>query len=143
MSGPGGQAILPGVAEARKARVVRATRAPRKELRLRRGHALLLVGAETGAHELDVRLAVLQPGTPPGPLHRHPGIEHAYYVVSGRARVRVDGTDHLLGAGDALFLPPGIVHGATNAGRTILHLLEIYSSSTVDFVEATAESPAK
>ena len=44
------------------------------------------------------------------PIHRHPwaGLE---YIAEGRVRYVVDGKDHVLNAGDFVYLPPNVPHG--------------------------------
>jgi quercetin dioxygenase-like cupin family protein len=50
------------------------------------------------------------------PRHSHPGEEVAY-VIEGKLEYRLDGQPPvILEAGDALFIPAGVVHAVTNLG---------------------------
>ena len=66
---------------------------------------------------------------PPGavaPRHRHPGEEIAF-VLSGSLEYRLDGRPPVtLHAGDALFIPDGAVHAATNVGSEAASELATY-----------------
>lgn len=49
--------------------------------------------------------------------HRHPG-EEIIYVLEGTWEYRLEGQSPVtLKAGDVLFIPAGVVHGAKNVGR--------------------------
>jgi quercetin dioxygenase-like cupin family protein len=67
-------------------------------------------------------------------LHWHP-IEAFYYVISGHATVRdIEGREHDVGPGTAIYAPPGI------AGA---HEWEVKESLTLLAVRATTESERK
>lgn len=117
------------------ARLIRAREAPSKELRYGRGSMLRLVDPAIGARAVDLHLNTIRARTPPGPYHLHTAAENVYYVLSGRVRIRIDGVDHDAEPGDAVFIPPGIPHSATNIGPGDAALLEIYAPAEVDFVE--------
>jgi quercetin dioxygenase-like cupin family protein len=66
-----------------------------------------------GREAIQMRIAIA-----PGitfPDHRHPG-EEIIYVLDGRFEYRVAGRPIIVGAGEVLFIPAGIVHSARNAG---------------------------
>jgi quercetin dioxygenase-like cupin family protein len=44
------------------------------------------------------------------PLHRHPGIAEAIYLLEGTMRVHVDGAEREIGPGDIVLFPPGDAH---------------------------------
>lgn len=50
------------------------------------------------------------------PRHTHPGVEMAF-VIDGTIEYVVDGKTVLLKPGQSLFIPPGVVHSAKNAGN--------------------------
>jgi quercetin dioxygenase-like cupin family protein len=57
---------------------------------------------------------------PPGtffPEHTHP-MDKIDFVVSGRFRMTVEGTEVILEAGDSLVVPRGTLHGAEVVGNT-------------------------
>jgi mannose-6-phosphate isomerase-like protein (cupin superfamily) len=59
--------------------------------------------------------AIVLPGTSIG-VHRHEGNDEIYLVVSGTARMVVDGTEHRIAARDVVVTPSGSSHGLVNDG---------------------------
>lgn len=55
--------------------------------------------------------------------HTHAGSDKVYYVLGGRATVRVGTEQQELTAGQAVLAPSGQEHGVMNAGREPLTLL--------------------
>jgi len=92
-----GQAPLAPVARARGARMA------------------VLVGPQQGAPGFMTRRFTL---APEGriPAHRHPTIEHEQVVIRGEMVLTMDGTDHMVRAGDAVFIPAGCAHAYSNVG---------------------------
>jgi quercetin dioxygenase-like cupin family protein len=69
-----------------------------------------------GYEEIQLRVDI-DPGKI-APNHKHPG-EEIIYVIEGTLEYRVEGKPPVtLKAGDVLFVPPGVVHSATNVGQT-------------------------
>ena len=93
-----------------------------------------LVGCpECETDRIRVGLATYAPGTVEE-LHWHP-IEAFYYIISGHAIVRdINGKEYEVGAGTALYCPPGI------AGA---HEWEVKESLQLLAVRATTESNRK
>ena len=60
-------------------------------------------------------------------MHHHRA-EH-WIVVSGTARVTVDGVEHLLTENHSIYLPVGSVHALENPGRIPLELIEVQVGS--------------
>jgi mannose-6-phosphate isomerase-like protein (cupin superfamily) len=56
-------------------------------------------------------------------VHTHAGSDKVYYVLSGRATVRVAEEQQDLIAGQTVLAPAGEEHGVTNAGEEPLTLL--------------------
>lgn len=59
------------------------------------------------------RLSLMHSTTPPlagPPLHRHLTDSETFYVLDGHFVFELDGERVELGAGDTLFIPPGVVH---------------------------------
>lgn len=56
-------------------------------------------------------------------VHTHSGSDKVYYVLGGRASVRVGAEERELTAGQAVLAPSGEEHGVTNAGQEPLTLL--------------------
>ena len=68
-----------------------------------------------GREAIQVRVD-LDPGVT-FPLHSHPG-EEIIYVLEGTWEYQVEGKGKMtLKAGDVLFIPAGVKHGARNAGH--------------------------
>ncbi len=63
-------------------------------------------------------------------MHHHRS-EH-WVVVSGTARVEVDGNSILLRKGESTFIPTGSQHRLENPGKITLHLIE---SQIGDYLE--------
>jgi mannose-6-phosphate isomerase-like protein (cupin superfamily) len=109
-------------------------RAPTIEMRMGRGVRTPMIDPSIGAKGFDLHLNVVKAGDPGGPYHYHSSSENAYIVVAGEGLVRIDGKDYPVGAGDAVFIPPGVPHSMTNVGPTELRLFEIYSPPEPDFI---------
>jgi quercetin dioxygenase-like cupin family protein len=81
--------------------------------RARGARKTVLVGAEHGAPNFDLRLFVLDPGGRI-PAHKHPDIEHEQYVLEGKMTVGLDDEVHTAAAGDVLFIPAQTPHWYEN-----------------------------
>lgn len=66
------------------------------------------------ALEVEVTYAA---GAAPPPKHLHPAQDERFEVLSGTVHAEVDGTQHVLRAGDALDIPRGAAHRLSNAGE--------------------------
>lgn len=75
----------------------------------------VLIGPDAGAPNFITRKFTLEPGGRI-PAHRHPDIEHEQYVLRGRMHIGVDGEEHQVEAGQAIFLPAGSTHWYENRG---------------------------
>lgn len=69
---------------------------------------------------------VVQPGCGTSPRHR-PFREH-WYVVEGQANADVEGTQLLLGAGQAVDIPPHCWHSVANGGSKALTLIVVQAA---------------
>jgi quercetin dioxygenase-like cupin family protein len=66
--------------------------------------------------EVTQVIVELEPGTA-APRHSHPG-EEIIYVLEGSWEYEVEGKERMtLKAGDVLFIPAGMKHGAKNVGN--------------------------
>lgn len=75
----------------------------------------VLIGPEEGAPRFVTRRFVLEPGGRI-PAHRHPDVEHEQVVLRGRMRIGLGDREHVVQAGDAVFIPAGTVHWYVNDG---------------------------
>lgn len=81
------------------------------------GEAIWFLGSlvttkAVGAQTRD-RVTVVEFLNPPGfapPLHRHLDEDELFYVLSGRAEFRCDGSSLPAGPGDLVLLPAGLPH---------------------------------
>jgi len=77
---------------------------------------------------------VVQPGAPGTPYHVHPRQSETFRILEGTARLRVDGRDRILGAGEDVTVPPNTPHAAWNAGdmplRQVVELRPALRSET-------------
>ena len=55
--------------------------------------------------------------------HYHPRTEEIYYLTHGTGRIRIDGLEREVRAGDAIAIPPGTRHKLWNTGSEPLRLL--------------------
>jgi quercetin dioxygenase-like cupin family protein len=84
---------------------------------------------------LGERLMVCRLSLAPGivtPVHSHPH-EQITIVERGRVRFTVDGAERIASAGDVLFFPSGLEHGATMLDEPVV-LVDIFSPPREDFL---------
>lgn len=55
--------------------------------------------------------------------HYHVQAEEIYYITHGEGRIRIEGEECRLRAGDAVAIPPGRRHKLWNTGKEVLRLL--------------------
>ena len=97
----------------------------------------------------ETNLLFVRAQLPPGEAHKfhfHPKMEEILYVLSGAAEQWVTQEKRLMKAGDALYLPPGVVHGTYNAGSEVLDFLAVLSPANSDgpvTVEVSDREPWK
>lgn len=66
--------------------------------------------------------ARLPPGGSTTP-HYHPQTEEIYYLLTGTGQMRIGDETTAVGPGDAIAIPPGLVHTITNTGDVPLVFL--------------------
>ena len=66
--------------------------------------------------------ARLPPGGSTTP-HHHVRAEEIYYVLEGEGLMRMGEETRHVGAGDAIAIPPGMVHQISNTARSVLRFL--------------------
>jgi uncharacterized cupin superfamily protein len=76
-------------------------------------------------HPFDLELMRVAPGQVPYPYHSHSAQWEFYYVVSGAGRVRDEGGNTPVVAGDAFFFEPGQAHQFVNDGDRDLIVMVI------------------
>jgi hypothetical protein len=65
----------------------------------------------------------------PTPLHRHTRAEEAFYVLSGRLAVWLDGTEQVAEPGAFLLVPRGVPHAARRVTDEPVRMLTLVSPS--------------
>lgn len=69
----------------------------------------------TKSDTFTVGIGVCEPKVGTLAMHRHKQAEF-YYVLSGTGVVRIEGQDHTVKVGDAIFIPSDAEHGVFNYG---------------------------
>jgi len=84
--------------------------------------------ASTGAEQITGIDVTIVPGQGHA-FHRHPDQEEIIFVVSGKLEQWMERERRILGPGDAVFIPKGVVHGSFNAGDEDLRMIVVFSPS--------------
>jgi quercetin dioxygenase-like cupin family protein len=101
--------------------------------------------ASTGARNITAMDVVLAPGKAHS-FHKHPKQEELLYVVSGEIEQWLDHEKRMMKAGDAIFIPPDVVHGTFNPGNREARLIVVFSPCVGDAfetVEMAEQAPWK
>jgi mannose-6-phosphate isomerase-like protein (cupin superfamily) len=92
----------------------------------------LLSADRTPSDALTMGVAEVREAGGAGPaLHRHAHAE-AYFVLSGRGVLHIDGEEYPLAPGAAAFIPGGALHGAHGVGEAPLRLLYVFAADSFD-----------
>jgi quercetin dioxygenase-like cupin family protein len=98
----------------------------------------------TGAKDLTVIDVTLDPGKGHN-FHKHPDQEEVIVVIAGQVEQWLDRDKRLLGPGDSVFIPAGMVHASFNAGTDEARLAAILGPCVGDVgyvsVEVADEAP--
>ncbi|MEW6399201.1 MAG: cupin domain-containing protein [Bacillota bacterium] len=87
---------------------------------------LLISGKNAGARHLSLGLNETAVGSRI-PEHVHPEQEEAMFIVSGRGKFRISGSEYDVGPQTALFAPPGVPHELVNTGDEPIRLVWCYA----------------
>ena len=82
----------------------------------------LLAQRNSSIRQQSLAEARLPPGASTTP-HYHRVTEEIYYLLAGRAEMRIGEETRRVGPGDAIAIPPGNVHQITNQGSETLLFL--------------------
>lgn len=58
---------------------------------------------------------------------KHPHVEQTIFILSGTAKVTLDGKETEMGAGDVVVVTPGVKHNLINTGTDSLKIYTIYA----------------
>jgi quercetin dioxygenase-like cupin family protein len=98
----------------------------------------------TGAKHLTILSVSVLPGKGHD-FHYHPNQEEVIHVLAGMVEVWVEREKRILGPGDSVFVPPGVIHGAFNAGSDEARVLPILGPSVgdmgIEIVDVSGEAP--
>jgi quercetin dioxygenase-like cupin family protein len=98
-----------------------------------------LIGPDDGAPRFAKRLFTLAPGGRI-PKHWHPDIEHVQYVVAGELRLGLGDDEHIVRAGDSVFIPAKTPHWYENRGAVPVQFLCVVPR-TAQYVTEWEEEP--
>lgn len=91
-------------------------------VRARGASMAVVLGPELGVPNFITRRFFLEPGGRI-PEHRHPDLEHEQVVIRGEMTVALDGQEHVVRPGDAIFIPAGCAHWYENRGHELVEFL--------------------
>lgn len=127
-------------AEEPRARVIQSGQAREEPMANGRGVIRRFVDQTIGSATIDLHMNKLKPGAPNGPNHRHNDAENIYFILSGTVTVRLDGQRVEAKSGDAVFIPRGTPHSASNESGEECIILEMHAPAAHDF-EVLTDSP--
>lgn len=90
--------------------------------RARGASMAVVLGPEIGVPHFVTRRFFLSPGGRI-PAHRHPDLEHEQVVIRGEMTIGLAGKEHVVRAGDAVFIPAGCAHWYENRGEEPVEFL--------------------
>lgn len=93
-------------------------------------HVRWLVGKEDGAPNFSMRQFEVEAGGFT-PRHSHP-YEHEVFVLAGEGTVLSGETEHVIRAGDVIYVSPDEVHQFRNTGSDRLSFLCLIPNSALD-----------
>ena len=90
--------------------------------------------SSAAARQLVIVEGVMKPGLGHD-FHRHPHQEEVIYIIEGNLEQWIEDQKHVLGPGDSVFIPAGVVHASFAAGKGDAKLLAIFGPSVGDGIE--------
>jgi quercetin dioxygenase-like cupin family protein len=100
--------------------------------------------ASTGASKFTVLEGTFFPGKGHS-FHYHADQEEFIYVVSGTVEHWIEQEKRILGPGDSVFMPPGIVHATFNVGAADAKVVAILGPCVCDMgveqIDVSGEAP--
>jgi quercetin dioxygenase-like cupin family protein len=100
--------------------------------------------ALTGAKLLTVLEATLTEGNGHN-FHKHPDQEELIYIISGQVEQWLETERRILGAGDSIFIPKGVVHSTFNVfpeeAKTLAILSPCVGAEGYESVDVSTQAP--
>lgn len=100
----------------------------------------LIKPTNSDLRRFDLALIAVEPRKASTP-HLHRATEEVYYVLDGEGLVRIDGDEHRLRRGHAVYIPAGHRHQVVNTGQSTFTLLTVnappYDEADVHEIEET------
>lgn len=93
---------------------------------------ILIDEPTTGARGFSLLLNEIRPGGA-GREHAH-DVEHGMYIIRGRGRFTLEGTEHQVGPGTAVFVPAHARHSLACDGDEPLQYVVIYAPGETEQV---------
>ncbi len=95
----------------------------------------LLSADRTPTSTMTVGVAEVEPGgSDEFHPHRHADPE-IYYILEGEGLVEIDGVEHAVRTGSAVFIPGNAWHSSRNTGAATLRLLYVFAVNSFHQVE--------
>lgn len=91
-----------------------------------RAYSRYLLGADRGSDRIDFRTSRYPQGGHVLP-HVHDTAEQVYYFLSGTGEAECGDERRTVGAGDVMFVPPGVRHALTATSEDDLHFVVVTS----------------
>ena len=95
-----------------------------------------LASREISRSDITVGRVIIKPGKA-NPRHCHDFCEEVLYLLKGQLLHTFGDEQVEMRAGDTLVAPPGVMHNATNTGKTDADMIVAYSSGKRDFRKET------
>ena len=95
----------------------------------------------------DTNLLFVRAHFPPGEAHKfhhHPNMEEIIYILAGTGEEWLGEEKRIVKAGDAIYIPAGMVHATYNTGAETLEFLAILTpakSAAPDTVDVSNDAP--
>jgi transcriptional regulator with XRE-family HTH domain len=96
---------------------------------------------EATGREMNAYLAVFRDRENGVRVHAHDAAE-LLYVVSGELTVQIDGVDHVLNAGDSVYIHPSVPHGYAKRGAALCQAVVVTTAAPAAASYATSAAPA-
>ena len=89
---------------------------------------ILVTEETTGAKELNMIMPVVPPNQPPPKgSHYHRKRESIFFVLQGKGKAIIEGTEYDIEPNTVIYIPPGEKHAFRNLGDSEMKMLECFT----------------